>query len=1323
MPDTLNENHPLTINDFNAIRLSILSPDEILKRSHGEVTRPETINYRTQRPERDGLFCEKIFGPTKDWECYCGKYKRIRYKGVVCDRCGVEVTRSIVRRKRIGHIKLATPVTHIWFLGGTSSKLSLLLDISTKDIEKVVYFAGYIIKEVNEEAKKNALKQLEGEVKNRKNELSLALKKILSEVNAKKQKELSTADAKNKSSIQKKYQGEITKKREEIGKEIEKLDNAKEIAKKELSELKNARILSEIEYRNLSMKYGQVFTAGMGAETIREIVEKFDLDQLVKKLENQLRTQRGQKRQRVAKRLQLIKGLKESGMRPEWMLTTVIPIIPPDLRPMVQLDGGRFAASDLNDLYRRVINRNNRLKRLIELGAPEVICRNEKRMLQEAVDALIDNNARRGNRVTSSTGQKRVLKSLADVLRGKQGRFRQNLLGKRVDYSARSVIVVGPDLRLDQCGIPKEMAMELFKPYVIGRLIKEGYTHNIKGAGKIIEQRQPEAWDMLEKAIENRYVLLNRAPTLHRLGIQAFKPVLIEGKAIQIHPLICAAYNADFDGDQMAVHLPLSKNAQREAKEIMQAANNILKPSAGEAIIVPSLEIVLGCYHITRIRENSKGEGKCFSDMNEAILAYRSGIITLQTKIKVKIRNKKYGDDNNKVLETSVGRLIFNSFLPSGMNFQNKTMDQKELKKLVKECFYKYNAGTNSKLLDQLKRIGFKFATKSGISLGIGDIKVPKIKKQVIEDTKKKVHTIEEQYKEGLITDEERYNTTISIWTQAKNEITDKMMEELDKFGPIYSMSESGARGNIEQITQLGGMKGLVTNPAGKIIELPIRSNLKEGLEVLEYFISTHGARKGKTDTALRTADAGYLTRRLVDVTQDINVTEKDCGTKEGIKMTKKESEKIGEPLSERILGRIATATVKNPKNDQIIVKRGEMIDKEKADLIDKLNVENILVRSPITCSSIRGICQKCYGYDLATRKLVEIDEVVGVVAAQAIGEPGTQLTLRTFHTGGVAGKGKDITQGLPRVEELFEVRTPRNKAPIAEIDGSIEVEKDETQYKITLISEDIIKDHYKIKKGFKVNVKNNSHVEKRGIIAEKENVKPIRIRAEGNIQIKGDKATITRDRGNEYIYNVPLNTKIFVKNGEKVKAGTALTEGHMDPKEIFKISGPRITQKYIIQQVQKIYASQGQMINDKHIEVITRQMFSRVKVKDSGGTNLLSGDIVKRSLFRAANKKAMKENKTLATAQQLILGITKASLNTHSWLAAASFQETTRVLIEAAIKGKIDGLEGLKENIVIGKLIPAGTAKDKTYTPPHLTKPSSFNREPRPRADTRERT
>ncbi|TES98003.1 DNA-directed RNA polymerase subunit beta', partial [Patescibacteria group bacterium] len=835
---------------------------------------------------------------------------------------------------------------------------------------------------------------------------------------------------------------------------------------------------------------------------------------------------------------------------------------------------------------------------------------------------------------------------------------------------------------------------------------------NIKGAGKIIEQRQPEAWDMLEKAIEDRYVLLNRAPTLHRLGIQAFKPILIEGKAIQIHPLVCAAYNADFDGDQMAVHLPLSKNSQREAKEIMQAVNNILKPSAGEAIVVPSLEIILGCYHITRIREGAKGEGKYFSDMNEAILAYRSKIITLQTKIKVKIRNKKYGEDNNKVLETSIGRMIFNSFLPFGMRFQNKTMDQKALKKLVRECFDKYNTETISKLLDQLKRIGFKFATKSGMSLGIGDIQVPEIKERVINETKKKVHTIEEQYKEGLITDEERYATTISIWTQAKNKITDKMMAELDKFGPIYSMSESGARGNVEQITQLSGMKGLVTNPAGKIIELPIRSNLKEGLKVLEYFISTHGARKGKTDTALRTADAGYLTRRLVDVAQDISITEKDCGTKEGIKITQEESEIIGEPLSERILGRITTTTIKNPKTSKILVKKGEIIDKEKAAPVEKLGIESISVRSPITCHSIRGICQKCYGYDLSTRKLVELDEVVGIVAAQAIGEPGTQLTLRTFHTGGVAGKSKDITQGLPRVEELFESRTPKNKAPIAEVDGSVEIKKEENQYKLTLISEDIIKDHYRIKKGYKTKVKDKSHIEKHGIIAEKEGIKPIRIRAGGNVQINNNKVIITRDRGREHIYSIPLNTKIFVKNGERVKAGTTLTEGHLDPKEIFKISGPRVTQKYIIREVQKIYASQGQMINDKHIEIITRQMLSRVRVKDPGGTNLLSGDIVKRSLFKTANEEATKQGKAPATAQQLILGITKASLNTHSWLAAASFQETTRVLIDAAVKGKIDNLEGLKENIVIGKLIPAGTAKDKTYTPPHLIKQPLVKRE-----------
>jgi len=1301
----LNENTPFTINDFNAVRLSILSPDEILKRSYGEVTRPETINYRTQRPERDGLFCEKIFGPTKDWECYCGKYKRIRYKGVICDRCGVEVTRSIVRRKRIGHIKLATPVTHIWFLTGTSSKLGLMLDLSVKDLEKVVYFAGYIIKEVDEEARKNALAQLEGEVKNRKNELDVQLKQLLNKLNSQKQSEVAKAELKERPVINKKYQDLMIQKREEFGQEIEKLDNAKEIAKKELSELKKYRILSEIEYRNLSMKYGQVFKAGMGAETLREIIERIDTEKLIKELENQLVNLKGQKRQRITRRLQLLKGMKEAGIKPEWMILTVIPVIPPDLRPMVQLDGGRFAASDLNDLYRRVINRNNRLKRLIELGAPEVICRNEKRMLQEAVDALIDNNARRGNRVTSSTGQKRVLKSLADVLRGKQGRFRQNLLGKRVDYSGRSVIVVGPNLRLDQCGIPKEMAMELFKPYVISLLLKEGYAHNIKGAGKIIEQRTSEAWDMLEKAIENRYVLLNRAPTLHRLGIQAFKPILVEGKAIQIHPLVCAAYNADFDGDQMAVHLPLSRNAQKEAREIMQAINNILKPSAGEAIVVPSLEIILGCYYLTRLRDKAKGEGKIFTDANEAILAYRSRHLDLQAKIKVKLRDPKYGEDHNRVIETSVGRLIFNSFLPKGMRFQNEIMDQKRLKKLVRECFDNYNPQVISKFLDQLKRIGFKFATKSGISLAISDINIPKLKTQIIEEAKNKIKKIDDQYKEGLITNEERYTTTISIWTQAKNQITDQMMEQLDHFGSIYSMSDSGARGNIEQITQLGGMKGLVTNPAGQIIELPICSNLKEGLDVLEYFISTHGARKGKADTALRTADAGYLTRRLVDVAQDVTITEEDCGTQEGIEITKEESNIIGEPISERILGRVTTANIVNPKTKETIVKKNELINKEQAALIEKLEIESIPVRSPISCRSLHGICRKCYGYDLTTRKLVGLYEVVGVIAAQAIGEPGTQLTLRTFHTGGVVGKGKDITQGLPRVEELFEIRTPRNKAVIAEVDGTIKLEKTESQTKIILISHDVIKDHYKIPDGYTTKVKNGSHVEAREIIAEKEEQRPLFARAAGKVTLEKSKITITRDHGREYTYVVPHDTKILVKNNEEVKTGAVLTEGPLDPKEIFKIAGPRAAQKYIIREVQKIYASQGQMINDKHIEVITRQMLSRVRIKEPGETTLLAGDIVKRSVLRTINKAARDQGKKPATAQQLILGITKASLSTHSWLAAASFQETTRVLIDGSIKGKIDNLEGLKENVIIGKLIPAGTTKKPTDYP--LPQPS----------------
>ncbi len=1311
--DNNNENRLLTINDFNAIRLSILSPEEIAKRSHGEVTRPETINYRTQRPERDGLFCEKIFGPTKDWECYCGKYKRIRYKGVVCDRCGVEVTRSIVRRKRIGHIQLSAPVTHIWFLTGTSNKLGLLLNLSAKDLEKVIYFAGYIIKNVNEEARKHALKQLEGEVKNRQNELNLTMKKVLGEINAKKQSELAKIKPKQKKAVEQKYQKEIVQKREEIGKEIEKLDNAKEIAKKELSELKKFRLLSEIEYRNLSMKYGQVFEAGMGAETIQEIIKSLDIKKVLKELSGDLNKQKGQKHKRVAKRLQFIKGLNESGLKPEWMILNIIPIIPPDLRPMVQLDGGRFAASDLNDLYRRVINRNNRLKRLIELGAPEVICRNEKRMLQEAVDALIDNNARRGNRVTSSTGQKRVLKSLADVLRGKQGRFRQNLLGKRVDYSGRSVIVVGPNLSLNQCGIPKEMAMELFKPYVIKELIKEDYTHNIKGAGKIIENRRPEAWDMLEKAIAGRYILLNRAPTLHRLGIQAFQPILIEGKAIQLHPLVCTAYNADFDGDQMAVHLPLSKNAQKEAKEIMSASKNILKPTAGEAIVVPNLEMVLGCYYITRIREGAKGEGKILTDTNEAILAYRSGKLNIQAKIKVKLREKKYGDDYNKIIETSTGRLIFNSFLPPDIPYQNKTMNQKALKNLVRECFDKHNSKTVAKFLDQLKRIGFKFATKSGISLGINDIDIPENKKEILDKAKGKIKKLDQQFQEGLITDHERYIATISIWTEAKNKITDEMMEKLDKFGPIFSMSDSGARGNIEQITQLGGMKGLVTNPSGKTIELPIRSNLKEGLGVLEYFIATHGARKGKADTALRTADAGYLTRRLVDIAQDVIIYEEDCKTNKGIKITQEESNVIGEPFQERIIGRTAIEDIRNPKNKTIIVKKTELIDKDRAKQIEKLKITNVMVRSPISCDATHGICQKCYGHDLTTRKLVKKYEVVGVMAAQAIGEPGTQLTLRTFHTGGVAGKSKDITQGLPRVEELFEVRVPKNKAPIAETDGIIEIEKGKNQNDITLISEDVIKDTYKIKKGYKIKIKDNSKIEAKQTIAQKEGSKPIIAKATGRTQISGNKVVITRDRGEEKTYTVPSNTKIIAKQGEKITKGTALTEGPLDPKEIFKISGTYTAQKYIINEIQNIYASQGQIINDKHIEIITRQMFSRVRVQDSGDTNLLSGDIVKYSLLKSTNIGTKRKNGTLATAEGLILGITKASLNTHSWLAAASFQETTRVLIDAAVKGKIDTLEGLKENVIIGKAIPAGTTFNPDYKPP-TPKYSRFQKEDR---------
>jgi len=1221
--------------DFDSIRLKLASPEEILSWSHGEVTKPETINYRTQRPEKDGLFCERIFGPEKDWECYCGKYRRIRYKGVVCDKCGVEVTRSSVRRERMGHISLAVPVSHIWFLRGVPSKMGLLLDRSVQDLEKVIYFAGYIITKIHEEERERVIREIKNEAK-----------KKIKEAKTKKEKK------------------QIKEKQEEVIREVKSLYQH--------------QILSELEYRDLSMKYGQVFEAGTGAETLRNIFKEINLEAMAKELSDQAKRATPGLKKKILKRLRLVEGMLRAKIRPEWMFLTVLPVLPPDLRPMVQLDGGRFATSDVNDLYRRVINRNNRLKKLIELGAPEVICRNEKRMLQEAVDALIDNSSRRRPvTVAASTGQKRILKSLADMLKGKQGRFRQNLLGKRVDYSGRSVIVVGPELKLNQCGLPKYMALELFKPFVINKLIERGIAHNVRGAGRLIEEEIDEVWSILEEVTKDKLVLLNRAPTLHRLGIQAFQPVLIEGSAIQLHPLVCRAFNADFDGDQMAVHLPLSEKAQEEAREIMLSSNNLLKPATGEPVTIPTQDMVLGCYWMTSIEDGLKGEGKIFSSFEEALLAKHFGAVDLRARIKVRCKD-------SQIIETSVGRIIFNEPLSEEIGFINKTMDSKSLRKLVAELINKVGIKKTGLILDRIKRMGFKYASVSGVSWGMDDLRVPPEKKEWLQEAQKEVEKVDQQFDEGLLTESERKARIIEIWQNATDRITKRVSELLEPDSPIFYIFKSGARGSLGQLAQMSGMKGLVVNPLGETIELPIRSCYKEGFDVLEYFISTHGGRKGLVDTALNTANAGYLTRRLVDVCQDVVIKEEDCGDKKGIYIYREDEEEIGNSFSSRIVGRVALETIKyssskgasagqseepstrsarsgnkeeetrsgdkeevrsGDKKEEILVRAGQLIDKETAQKIEEAGIKQIKVRSVITCQAKDGVCQKCYGYDLARNELVKLGEAVGIVTAQAIGEPATQLTLRTFHAGGVAG-AQDITQGLPRVEEIFEARLPKGKAVISEVEGQVEE------------------------------------------VAEQGSKIIIRIKTKEDRK-KGKKKKIVE-------YSIPAGKMVWVNKGDLVGRGQQLAEGHIDLKELYKTAGEEALYRYIIKEVQQIYTFAGEKISDKHIELIIRQMLSCVRVKSPGSTDLLPGEIVRKRCLQEKNEKAIKEGGQSATAEQLLLGISRASLSTESFLAAASFIETTRVLIDASIRGKEDYLRGLKEKVIIGRLIPAGTGYRK---------------------------
>ena len=1279
---------PMNFLDFNAIRLRVASPENILSWSSGEVTKPETINYRTQKPERDGLFCEKIFGPVKDWECACGKYKRIRYKGIVCDKCGVEVTKSVIRREKMGHIKLVTPVTHIWFLRGVPSKIGLLLDMSVQNLEKVVYFAGFIVYEIKEDAKNDILKQIENEFKTAFSDLELKFNK---QVNQIKQKVFQESNLKkNDKILKKKLTEEIKIYKQTHEEELKKLKNALKVTLEEINGIKLTRILSKNEYQELSLKYGHIFEVGIGAEAIYKLLSKINLEKLAITLEKEAIEDKTLKKEKTIRRLKLIKNLIFNKIRPEWMVLTVIPILPPDLRPMVQLDGGRFASSDLNDLYRRIINRNNRLKRLIELNAPEVICRNEKRMLQEVVDNLIDNTIRHSKTVTASTGQKRNLKSLSDMLKGKQGRFRQNLLGKRVDYSGRSVIVVGPHLKLDQCGIPKTMALELFKPFVISQLIKQGYVHNIRSAGYLIEEGKKEVWDILENITNKSFVLLNRAPTLHRLGIQAFKPILIEGKAIQIHPMVCTAFNADFDGDQMAVHVPLTAEAIKEAKNIMLSSKNLLKPSTGDPITTPTQDMIVGAFYLTYVkkidRETPPKNIKIFTSKNEVLLAYDLKKISLQEIIKVRTENG--------IIEATPGKIIFNSVLPHELKDYKAIFDKKTLVQLIKKCHLIFREEKTAVILDKIKNITLKHLTQAGFSWGMSELPDLPQKYKIINLAEEKVDEIQNQYDEALLTQEERYNKIIEIWTDTKDQIVQLCKDVLNEESSAFYMIESGARGSITQVTQMMGMKGLVVNPKGEIIELPIKSSFKEGFDVLEYFISSHGARKGLSDTALRTSSAGYLTRRLVDVAQGMVISEEDCGDSEGFVLTKEMNEKIGETLIKRILGRVILENIIDPKTKKILIKKGELVSFEKFTLIEKLDLKEIKIRSVLSCKSSSGICKKCYGWDLGYNKIVEQGVAVGVIAAQSIGEPGTQLTMRTFHTGGVAGR--DITQGLPRVEEIFEAHSTKRKAIISEVDGKIiNIEEESGNKKVFIKHEGTSADSYKIKNDSEqqILVKDGQKI-KKGDILFKQGKKEKEIVAlkSGKVKILKNEIKITFSEEKTQEYLIPIGYILKVQQGDLITMGDALTEGNLDLEELFRFKGKQAAQKYILEEIQYIYSSQGQKVSDKHLEMIIRQMFSRIFIQDPGDSEFLKGETISQLLFTKTNKKLLEEKKSLIKGKELLLGITRVSLLTESFLSAASFQETARVLIDAAITGRVDELKGLKENVIIGRLIPAGT-------------------------------
>ena len=1409
----------LDVNEFNALRIGLASPEQIKGWSYGEVTKPETINYRTLKPERDGLFCERIFGPTKDYECYCGKYKRYRYKGIICDKCGVEVARSRVRRERMGHIDLAAAVSHIWYFKGTPSRLGQLLDISPRNLERVLYFAAYIISKVEEEAVQDALANLEEEEKDRRTQLEARTQERIQEIEEKlvtdlqglddaiskdddqmdelieqatvaeehhvteirdqladwvgaaaeydlivpwqedpfiaedevverklltsfekasdeyitgiadrvqaEQEQLREDLPASQEALREKADSEIADAQEQMEKELAALPDFMAQKAEDLKLLQPLLILDENLYLRLTQTCEGMFEAAMGAEGLLDVLRGVDLDALAAHLREEVHSNSSQKRKRAIKRMRIVESFRRSGNRPEWMVLSVLPVLPPDLRPMVQLDGGRFATSDLNDLYRRVINRNNRLKKLLDLGAPEIIIRNEKRMLQEAVDALVD-NGRRGRAVAGSTGHK--LKSLSDLLRGKQGRFRQNLLGKRVDYSGRSVIVVGPDLKLHQCGLPKRMALELFKPFVMRTLVDSGHAATVKMAKRMVERGASEVWDALEEVTTNHPVLLNRAPTLHRLGIQAFEVVLVEGNAVQLHPLVCQAFNADFDGDQMAVHVPLSRQARKEAYELMLSSRNLLLPADGSPVVSPTKDMVLGCYYLTSVETKTNGNGsagldsdeakmRVFNDFDEVMLAHDLGMVGLRELIKIRANpidvpdseeNPEISFQYGELYDATPGQVIFNRILPRALRFRQEVMDKGNLKDVVDAALRRAGPDEAIRLVDDIKEIGFHYATLSGSTIAMSDIEMPSEKMEILADAEKRVALIEQQYGRGIITEQEQRDLVIRTWKQAQDDVTDAVKENLSEGGNVFMMSVSGAaKGGFEQVRQLAGMRGLMADPQGRVIPLPVRSNLREGLSVLEYFISTHGARKGLADTALRTADSGYLTRRLIDVAQDVIIREEDCGAAIGITTHAPQDRDVADQLGERVNGRYALHPIVDLRTGEIIVDAGQFIDDEEARAIDEAGLESVQVRSPVTCQARVGVCAKCYGRDLARNAVVAEGAAVGIIAAQSIGEPGTQLTMRTFHTGGVATE--DITRGLPRVEELFEARTPKGVATISDIDGEVAIERDDDHLQVTVTSVQTFAERIEVPDGFTLLVDEGDEVPYGHVLARQEAgaegqpedsadegteivEREVFAHVAGRVTLEDGFVTVNFQETEEREYAVPLSAYLLVKAGDTIRAGDQLTEGSKNPQDVLRILGREAVQRYLVEEVQKVYRSQGVYINDKHIEVIVRQMLRRVRIEHAGDTDFLPGELVDRLKFEEANERVLAEGGEAVTAEQMLLGITKSSLQTDSFLAAASFQETTRVLTDAALEGTVDRLVSLKENVIIGKLIPAGT-------------------------------